>query len=136
MLTLEGDVLADGKYLFRVVASDKQSNAGDSAREAELVSAPVLFDNTPPIVTATAKRNGTTVEVTVEASDATSSLRRAEYSLDAAAWVPAEPLDGVIDGQTERFTIRLDNVSPGEHVVVFRAFDSSNNAGLAKVVVQ
>jgi hypothetical protein len=136
MLTLEGDVLADGKYLFRIVASDKQSNAGSTAREAELVSAPILFDNTPPTVTATVKRTGMAVEVTVEARDVTSSLRRAEYSLDAAAWVPVEPVDGVIDGETERFVLRLDNVQPGEHIVVFRAFDSSNNAGLAKVVVQ
>ena len=40
MLTLEGDVLADGRYLFRVVASDKASNSGDSVRQAELGERP------------------------------------------------------------------------------------------------
>lgn len=136
LLTLEGDVLADGKYFFRVVVSDRQSNPAAAAREADLVSAPVLFDNTPPLVRATATREGTAIVVTAEASDATSSLRRAEYSVDAAAWMPLEAADGVVDGRTERFTIRLDKLSGGEHLVVVRAFDSSQNAGLAKVVVQ
>jgi hypothetical protein len=136
MLTLEGDVLADGKYLFRVVASDKQANSAAAAREAELVSAPVLFDNTPPIVRASATRQGADVEVIVDAEDATSALRRAEYSLDAAAWIPLDSIDGVVDGKQERFTLRIGSLSPGEHLIVVRAFDASSNAGLAKVVVQ
>jgi hypothetical protein len=136
IITLEGDVLADGKYLFRVVASDKQANPAAVARESELVSAPVLFDNTPPVLRASAVRNGSTVELTAEANDATSALRRAEYSLDATAWVPLDAVDGVVDGRVERFTLRLDNVGAGEHVIVVRAYDASNNSGLAKVVVR
>ena len=46
-LTFDGDALADGKYLFRVVASDREVNPPASARTAELTSAPVLIDNTP-----------------------------------------------------------------------------------------
>jgi hypothetical protein len=134
MLTLEGDVLADGKYLFRVVASDKQANAASTAREADLISAPVLFDNTPPSVRATARREGSRVEVTVEADDGTSALRRAEYSLNAAAWVPLQAVDGVIDGRSERFVFRIDNLPEGEQMIVVRVFDASNNAGLTKVV--
>ncbi len=37
---LDGDVLADGRYLFRVVASDRLANAPSTAREASLTSAP------------------------------------------------------------------------------------------------
>ncbi len=47
-LQFDNDVLADGRYYFRVVASDRPSNAANVAREAEQVSAPVLIDNTPP----------------------------------------------------------------------------------------
>ena len=66
MLTLEGDVLADGRYLFRVVASDKASNSGASVRQAELVSAPVLFDGTPPLVTAAPpQRNGNRIQIAI-----------------------------------------------------------------------
>jgi hypothetical protein len=135
-LMIEGDVLADGKYLFRVVASDKQMNPSGAAREAELVSPPVLFDNTPPVVRASGVRNGSRVEITVEASDVTSAIRRAEYSLNAASWMPLNATDGVADGNQERFTLVLDNIPAGEHLIVVRAYDASNNAGLAKVLIQ
>lgn len=136
-LIFEGDVFADGKYVFRLIASDRPSNPGSAAREAELISAPVLFDNTAPVLHAgTPKRNGASVELDVEASDAASGLRRAEYSVDATAWQPLEAADGVIDGRHERFQIRLDNLTPGEHLIVVRAYDSSNNAGLTKTIVR
>ncbi len=53
---LDGDVLADGRYYFRVVASDRPSNAAEQARQSELIGPPVLIDNTPPVVTASAPR--------------------------------------------------------------------------------
>ncbi|MEO8126190.1 MAG: hypothetical protein ABJF23_09150 [Bryobacteraceae bacterium] len=136
-MLLDGEVFADGKYLFRVVASDKMSNAAGTAREAELISAPILFDNTPPSVKAgPPRRNGSTVEVDLEARDAVSALRRAEYSLDAGAWVPLDPADGVLDGLQEQFRLKVDNLTAGEHLLVIRVFDSASNVGLTKVVVQ
>jgi hypothetical protein len=75
------------------------------------------------------------VELEIDAMDASSPLRRAEYSLDAAAWIPLESGDGIIDGLSEKFHLQLDNVAPGEHLIVVRVVDSSNNAGLAKTVV-
>jgi hypothetical protein len=133
---LEGEVLADGKYFFRVVASDKQANAPGSEREGEMVSPPVLFDNTPPVVQATAARQSSQVILAVEASDAASMLRAAEYSIDATAWVPLAAADGVIDGRQERFTATLNNVAAGEHLIVVRAQDAAGNTGLTKVVVR
>ena len=63
---------ADGRYVFRVTASDRPSNPANFARDAELVSAPVLIDNTPPVVTAAAPvRNGTSVTIDVDATDRT-----------------------------------------------------------------
>ena len=136
-LTLEGDVFADGKYFFRVVASDKPANTASTAREGEMISPPVLFDNTPPLVTAGApQRSGSVLVIDISATDAASSLRRAEYSLDASSWVPLDSADGIIDGTAERFSLRIDNLTPGEHLVVIRVYDSSNNAGLTKVLVR
>jgi len=133
--TIDGDALADGRYFFRVIASDREVNPPASAREGELVSVPVLIDNTPPIVQVSApRRTGTSVELDVEAIDAASPLRRCEYSMDAGAWTPLEAADGVIDSPRETFQVRLTNVPAGEHVLVIRATDSAGNAGLAKVV--
>ncbi|MFN3324020.1 MAG: hypothetical protein ACK5AZ_11035 [Bryobacteraceae bacterium] len=134
---LDSDVLADGRYFFRVVASDRAANPADSAREAELVSAPVLIDNTPPVVTTgSPRRSGSTLELDVTATDATSALRRCEYSVDAGTWTPVEAEDGVTDSKSERFRIRAERLSPGEHLIVIRVFDGAGNAGLAKVVVE
>jgi hypothetical protein len=135
--TIDGDALADGRYFFRVTASDREANPPSTAREGELVSSPVLIDNTPPVVRAGApRRNGTAVEIDVEAADAASALRRCEYSIDAGPWTPLEAADGIIDSPQESFQVRLRNVAPGEHVVVIRAVDSAGNAGLTKVVLR
>ena len=134
---IDADVFADGRYYFRVVASDAPSNPANLAREAELVSAPILIDSTPPVVTASApRRSGTVVEVDVDAEDRGSVLRRCEYSIDAGLWTPVEASDGVTDSARERFLIRLDKVSAGEHLIVIRVYDVAGNVGLTKVVVR
>ncbi len=135
-LTLDGDALADGYYLFRVTASDRLVNPPAQAREAELISAPVLIDNTPPLLTPSVPRRvGEAVEIDVDAVDATSPLRRAEYCVDAGEWIPVEAQDGVTDSRKERFPVRIERLAVGEHLVVIRAYDAAGNAGLAKVVV-
>jgi hypothetical protein len=134
---LDGDMLADGRYFFRVVASDRPSNPLEKARQVELIGPPVLIDNTPPVVNAgAARRSGSAVEIDVDAQDRGSALRRCEYSVDARPWVPVEAVDGVTDSARERFLIHIDNFPPGEHLIVIRAYDVAGNAGLAKVVVR
>jgi hypothetical protein len=135
-LLLDGDVFADGRYYFRVTASDQPSNAASVARTDELVSSPVLIDNTPPVVSLSApRRNNDHVEVDADVADQTSPLRRCEYSLDAGPWTPVEAADGVTDGPREQFHIAIDRLRAGEHLLVVRAYDTANNAGLAKVVI-
>lgn len=136
-LLLDPDVFADGRYLFRVVASDAPANASQYAREAEFVSTPVLIDNTPPLITAgVPRRNGDSLDIDVDANDRTSPLRRCEYSLDAGLWQPVEAVDGITDSPHEQFHLHLDKLRPGEHLLVFRVYDSANNAGLAKIVLR
>src|ERR1043166_2517577 len=134
---LDADVFADGRYFFRVVASDRPANPANLAREAELVSAPVLIDNTPPVVTAgPPRRSGNAIEIDVDAEDRGSVLRRCEFSVDAGPWSPVEAADGVTDSARERFNIRIDHLPPGEHLIAIRVYDIANNAGLTKVVVR
>jgi outer membrane protein assembly factor BamB len=136
-LTFDADVFADGKYFFRVVASDKEANPPQFARDAQLVSAPVMIDNTPPVVAIVQARNdGGKWRIDFEASDSASPLRRCEYSLDAANWVPVEAADGVIDELREKFALELGSLPPGEHLLVIRAADSANNTGVAKRILR
>ena len=135
-LLLDGDVLADGHYYFRVIASDQPSNAANVARTDELVSSPVLIDNTPPVITLGApRRSSDRLEVDADVADQTSPLRRFEYSLDAGPWTPVEAADGVTDSPREQYHVAIDQLRAGEHLLVVRAYDTANNAGLAKVVV-
>ena len=136
-VTFDADVLADGKYFFRVVASDREANPPPTAREAQLVSAPVMIDNTPPVVTiGVVRHSGGAAHIEFEAADAASPLRRCEYSLDAASWVPVAAADGVIDSLRERFVLDLTGLAPGEHLLVIRAADSANNTGTTKVILK
>lgn len=136
-LLLDPDVFADGRYYFKVVASDAPSNSSDFARQAELISSPVLIDNTPPLVTLGAPQRGAnSLDIDVEGNDKTSPLRLCEYSLDAGLWQPIESTDGVTDSPHERFHLHLDNLRPGEHLLVFRVYDTANNAGLARIVLR
>jgi hypothetical protein len=135
-LALDGDSLADGRYFFKVTASDRESNPPGSAKEMELVSSPVLIDNTPPVVHVQSSfRNGNVADIVFDAQDAASPLRRAEWSLDAGAWLPVAPVDGILDSPTEQFRLHVDNIPAGEHVLVLRVADSGGNTGLAKVVL-
>ncbi|MBI3693697.1 MAG: hypothetical protein HY238_02495 [Acidobacteria bacterium] len=136
-LTLDADALADGVYQVKVVVSDSPSNPPGSARETEMISIPFLIDNTPPLVRhAGTERTGDRVVVKFDARDAASMLRRAEYSLDAGPWSPLYSDDGIIDSKSETFSVVLERLKPGEHLVTLRVSDSAGNAGLAKAVVR
>lgn len=129
---LDGDALADGRYFFRVTASDKTANPPEDAREDEFVSAPVRIDNTPPVVELRRESN----RVIVRARDATSPLRRCELSLDARPWIVVEAEDGVTDSLEETFAIELQSLTAGEHLLTVRVTDAAGNPGLAKLVIQ
>jgi hypothetical protein len=136
-MTFDADILADGKYYFRVVASDRESNPPASAREATLTSTPVMIDNTPPAITmGTVRYAGGAAHVEWESADASSALRRCEYSLDAGNWVPMEAVDGVIDSMREKFALDLTGLAAGEHLLVIRVADSANNTATAKVILK
>jgi hypothetical protein len=120
-----------------VTASDREVNPPPTAREAQLVSSPVMIDNTPPVITIGEVRHpGGAAHIEFEAADAASALRRCEYSLDAASWVPVGAADGVIDSLREKFVLDLTGLAPGEHLVVIRVADSANNTGVAKVILK
>jgi hypothetical protein len=60
----------------------------------------------------------------VEVQDGSSPLREAEYSVDAGQWLPAEAVDGLLDGQHER--LRLEVPESGS-LVLLRIMDAAFN---------
>jgi sugar lactone lactonase YvrE len=132
----DGEVFADGRYFFRVVASDRLANSPQAARESDLVSPPVLIDQTPPRVRILEpRRQGQEWVLEIRAEDSASAIRRAESSVNAGPWTVLEAADGITDSREESFTLRLP-AEGGERSVVVRAFDAAGNPGLARIVLR
>ena len=67
---LDSDLLPDGKYRLKVVASDASVNPAGQTKTAEIVSAPFVVDNAPPQVEAIeAKRSGSSATARFRAAD-------------------------------------------------------------------
>jgi hypothetical protein len=136
-LTLDADGLPDGKYFFRVVASDEASNAADRALNGEFVSDLVEIDNTPPqVVAGQPRRNGQQVEVSFVVTDNLSNLKRAEFSVNGGKWQTIFPQDGIADSRNETYLLKVTLLANGEQVIAFRCYDDSTNVGANKVTVR
>jgi hypothetical protein len=135
--TIDANALPDGRYVFKVVASDELSNPGSLALTDEQETEAIEVDNTPPAVTADAPRvNGANVEVVFRASDATSIIRRAEYQVDGGAWKAIFPLDGIADSKREEFRVTAAVIDGKSHVVALRVFDANANVGSAQAAIK
>lgn len=67
-------------------------------------------------------------------ADAVGPLVMATYSLDAREPKPIMPDDGVLDGPSEAFTLKLGDLAPGSHTLTVRVRDEAQNEGVAQAV--
>jgi hypothetical protein len=146
--TLDANLLPDGGYQFKVVASDAPSHTPGDALTGSKESDRFEVDTTPPVVSnlkaqEEAGRCAQTpcakpVLFTFEAEDAISPIAHAEYSLDAGPWQYIEPVGGLSDSKRERYEVHIPatalNGKTGEHLLTVRAYDRHDNVGLAKTV--
>jgi hypothetical protein len=136
--TVDAASLADGRYIFRVVASDALDNPAAAAMSGERISEPVDIDNTPPNIRAvgTPAVAGDRVRASFDVEDATGRIKRAHVSIDGGSWREIFPDDGIADSQRERFSLDLPIAGAGEHTISLRAYDNSNNVGSVSVIVR
>ncbi len=137
-VAIDGQSLADGRYVFRVIAKDSPSNPVTLALIGERVTEPFDIDNTAPVVTAagTPVISGDKARVTFEAIDAASYITRAEYSVNGGEWRPVYAEDGIADGPRERFTVEIAVPNTGEYTVTLKVFDVNANTGNARALVK
>jgi hypothetical protein len=100
-------------------------------------------DTTPPrIENLTAAVEGGQIHVHFGAGDGFSTIRRAEYSVDAGEWKYVEPIGQLSDSKREEYDFNVvsesgkDGTAAAEHVVVVRVYDRYDNMGAAKTVVR
>jgi len=133
--------LPDGAYYLKIAASDAPSNPPALALTTERESERFEVDNTPPSIgalqaVAAVTRGGTpvftSVIVSFTARDSTSSIDRAQYSVDGGEWIVLAPAGNLSDSVEERYEFTITEPQPGEHTVAVRAYDRFENVGSAK----
>lgn len=136
--TIDGFSLADGRYIFKIAASDALSNPNGLALSDEKISEPFEIDNSAPTVSAVGQPQitGERARVTFEASDAASYLQKAEYSINGGEWKTVYSDDGISDSPRERYTMEIPAPNPGEYSVALRVFDANGNVGNARVLIR
>lgn len=136
--SIDGLSLADGRYTIKIVAKDTRSNPVGRELSGDRISEPFTIDNTQPTVTVFGQPQitGDKGRVTFIASDASSYLTRAEYSVNGGAWTSVYADDGISDGPNERYTVEIPLKSPGEFSVTLRVFDADGNVGNARAIVK
>ncbi len=137
----DASLLPDGGYTVKVVASDAPSHSPGEALTAEKVSRRFEVDTTPPrIENLSASTDGGQIHIHFRAQDGFSTIRRAEYSVDAGEWKYVEPTGQLSDARSEDydFKVALDagKGAASEHVVVVRVYDKYENMGAAKTLLK
>lgn len=137
-IAIDGQSLADGRYVFKIVARDTPSNPLTSALAGERTTEPIDIDNTPPVVTAvgTPQIVGDKARVIFDATETSSYLTRAEYSVNGGEWKQVYADDGISDSPRERYSIEIPVTVPGEYAVTIRVYDVNANPGNARIVVR
>jgi WD40 repeat protein len=144
--SFDSSLLPDGHYRVKVVASDAPAHNPGEALTGDAVSDDFVIDTTPPVVTGVeAHLADGKIHVSFLATDATSPVSHAEYSIDATRWQYLAPVGKIADSLTEHFDIAAPlppprpgseaPTDPGEHVIAIRVFDRYDNAVTVKAVV-
>ena len=132
----ETDSAPEGVTQVRLTVSDSPSNPANLARSSQRISEPFEIDHTEPVVgiTSIESKGKGQVAVTGSATDATSYIKSAAYSVNSGDWNVLFPVDEIFDSGEEAIVLLLDNLAAGEYTLVIRATDSRGNVGVAKRV--
>jgi hypothetical protein len=155
--SFDAALLPDGGYTIKVVASDAPSHSPDEALTAERESSRFEVDTTPPqIENLQGAQEKGQIHITFRVEDSFSSIKRAEYSIDAGEWQFIDPVGQLSDAKVENFDFRAAEprelgpagdatakpipdqpaTMPLEHVVVVRVYDRYDNMISAKTVIR
>ena len=139
--SFDASLLPDGGYTVKVVASDAPSHSPGEALTASKESRRFEVDTTPPRVeNLTAALEGSQIHIHFRAEDGFSTIRRAEYSVDAGDWKYVEPAGQLSDAKVEDYDFKADvetaKDGTSEHVVVVRVYDKYDNMGAAKFLLK
>ncbi|MHC4692461.1 MAG: hypothetical protein ACYS67_06955 [Planctomycetota bacterium] len=125
----DGKTVEDGRYEVRVTASDERSNNSATKLTGSRISEQVIVDNTAPAIKKhSIDKDKNTITLKLNVSDEFSVIGRLNYTVDSnEKWKGTMPDDMVYDTTDEDFTIVIDKLEPGEHIIAVRIADSAGN---------
>jgi outer membrane protein assembly factor BamB len=125
----DGKTVEDGRYEFRVTASDERSNTVDTKLTNSRISDPVTVDNTGPVISEySISKTDTAVMLKLQVHDELSVIGELQYTVDSnEEWKGAVPDDMVCDTMDESYKIAIEDLKPGEHILTIRAKDDVDN---------
>ncbi|HOX40307.1 MAG TPA: hypothetical protein PL033_20170 [Candidatus Brocadiia bacterium] len=128
----------DGEYEVRLTVSDSPANPPEDSRENARTTDPFQVDNTRPLIEELKSEpaEGGGFILSGVAKDNMAALTQIMFSVNAEDWQPAFPEDGILDAAQENFKVKIAQLPPGEHAIVFMASDASGNTGSSKIVLQ
>ena len=127
--------VADGRYVLKVVATDKLSNPVGWAKSAEKVSMPLDVDNTQPAVgeiQVTDNGNGT-YKIACDVTDMGTPIQKAVYKIDSDQnWKAIFPSDGIFDSKNEQLLLETGELPEGAHAVTIQVTDKAQNMAVGR----
>jgi WD40 repeat protein len=137
--SFDASLLPDGGYTIKIVASDAPSHSPGEALSDSRESRRFEVDTTPPrIENLAAAVESAQIHIRFRAEDGFSTIKRAEFSVDAGDWKYLEPVDQLSDAKVEDYDIKFtpEKDSGSEHVIVVRVYDKYENMAAAKTVLK
>ncbi|MHC4184845.1 MAG: flagellar hook assembly protein FlgD, partial [Planctomycetota bacterium] len=125
----DGKTVEDGRYEVRVTASDERSNTTTTALTGSRISDPIIIDNTGPVIQERSVEKGEeTVTLRLHVVDEFTAIGKMDYTVNSnKKWRGALPDDLVFDTLEEDFTITIEDLKAGEHIITVRASDDVGN---------
>jgi hypothetical protein len=132
----DGRTVEDGRYEIRVTANDGRSNSVEKTLTNSRVSEPVVVDNTAPAIEIdfVSVVRDDKAKIEFAAIDELGAIDEVSYTVDSGTeWKKAIPNDLVYDTTREKFSIIIEGLKAGEHVVAIRAKDSVGNTSYKSI---
>jgi hypothetical protein len=148
--------IPDGGYRVRVLASDAPAHMLGDALTSAKESDRFIIDTTPPLLTALqGSLQSGVIHAGFVATDQTSPITRAEYSIDTGRWQFLEPVGKLSDSLSEHYDFSVPLAAlptratsdepesaasppadPQEHILTVRVYDRFDNVSAAKTVIR
>ena len=129
----DSELFPDGRYLLKIVTTDKPSNPLSHMLASEKISQPFLVDNSGPVISdLNVTGTGKNAVIAFTARDAHSNISNVEIGVNGGEWELVYPSDGICDSKEESFAVKNRSLIKGTNFMVVKATDILGNIGFGK----